>query len=291
VDKSLFIAKNVIVQGITGSQGAFHTRSMVAAGTNIVAGTSPNKAGQTLDGIPVYKTIAEIKKDHRVNTSVIFVPAASAKGALLEAINAEIPLIVCITEGVPIHDMLQIKQLLAGKTSVLIGPNCPGVLLPGVNKLGIIPANMSKPGSVGIVSRSGTLTYEAMAGLTERGIGQKYVIGIGGDPIHGSGFIECLELFESDPDVSSIVMIGEIGGNDEQIAAEYIKANITKSVYAYIAGHAAPVGVQLGHAGAILGSSGESAKAKQAALAEAGAVTATSLIELIAQVKTWDELL
>jgi succinyl-CoA synthetase alpha subunit len=285
VDKPLFTAKNVIVQGITGSQGTFHTRSMVAAGTNVVAGTSPNKAGQTLDGIPVYKTIDDIKRQHSVDVSVIFVPAASAKGAILEAIDAEIPLIVCITEGVPIHDMLQIKQRLKKGESILIGPNCPGVLLPSVNKLGIIPANMATPGSVGIVSRSGTLTYEAMAGLTERGIGQKYVIGIGGDPIRGTGFIECLELFENDPEVTSIVMIGEIGGNDEHGVAEYIKANITKLVYAYVAGHSAPPGVQLGHAGAIMGGQNESASAKTEALRSASAITSTSIVDLVRSVK------
>lgn len=286
MDKSLFTGKNVIIQGITGSQGMFHTRSMVAAGTNIIAGTSPNKAGQEVDGIRVYQTIDDIKKDHQVDVSIIFVPAAHAKGAILEAVADEIPLIVCITEGIPIHDMLQIKQRLAGKSSTLIGPNCPGVLLPGGNKLGIIPANMAMPGSVGIVSRSGTLTYEAMASLTERGIGQKYVIGIGGDPIHGVGFIECLELFENDPDVTDIVMIGEIGGSDEHTAAAYIKVNVTKPTYAYIAGHCAPAGVQLGHAGAILGSEDESAKAKTEALANAGAMTAISLVELIGKINS-----
>lgn len=285
MDSSLFTSKNVIIQGITGSQGQFHTRSMVAAGTKIVAGTSPNKAGTDIDGIPVYKTIGEIKQNHHIDTSILFVPAAHAKGAILEAIDAQIPLIVCITEGIPIHDMLQIKQYLAGKSSTMIGPNCPGVLLPGGNKLGIIPANMSLPGPVGIVSRSGTLTYEAMASLTDQNIGQKYVIGIGGDPIRGTGFIECLELFQNDPEVTAIVMIGEIGGRDEQIAAEYIKQYVTKPVYAYIAGHSAPPGVQLGHAGAILGSNAESAAAKTKALRDAGAITSTSIVELIRSVK------
>lgn len=284
MDSSLFTGKNVIVQGITGSQGQFHTRAMIKAGTNIVAGTSPNKAGQYLDGIPIYKTIAAIKRNHQVNTSIIFVPATHAKGAIIEAITAEVPLIICITEGVPIHDMLQIKQYLAEKSSRLIGPNCPGVLLPGGNKLGIIPHTMGLPGSIGIVSRSGTLTYEAMASLTARNIGQKYVIGIGGDPIRGTGFIDCLELFENDPEVSSIIMIGEIGGNDEQTAARYIEEHITKPVFAYIAGHAAPSGIQLGHAGAILGNEEESASAKTTALTWAGATTAHSISELIALV-------
>lgn len=281
MDSQLLTSKNVIVQGITGSQGAFHTASMITAGTNIVAGTSPNKAGQVIDGVPVYATIADIQQDHTVDTSVIFVPAAHAKGAILEAIAAKVPLIVCITEGVPIHDMLQIKQHLTGSASTLIGPNCPGILLPGSNKLGIIPAHMGLAGTVGIVSRSGTLTYEAMAGLTARGIGQKYVIGIGGDPIKGVNFIECLQLFEHDPEVDRIVMIGEIGGSDEHIAADYIKQHITKPVFAYVAGHSAPEGVQLGHAGAILGHESESAAAKTAALAAAGATTATSIVDLV----------
>ena len=280
MDRSLLAGQNVIVQGITGSQGAFHTRSMLAYGTNIVAGTSPNKAGQTLEGIPVYKTIDDIRRDHPVDISVIFVPAPHAKGAILEAIASGVPLIVCITEGIPIHDMLLIRQQLIEGRSILIGPNCPGLLIPGGNKLGIIPADLAMPGSVGIVSRSGTLTYETMAGLTQRGIGQKYVIGIGGDPVRGTGFIECLELFEKDPEVTSVVMIGEIGGNDEHAAAEYIKNNVSKPVYAYIAGHSAPAGVQLGHAGAILGTHDESAAAKTRVLKKAGAVVSDTIVGL-----------
>ena len=285
MDNKLLAGKNVIVQGITGSQGSFHTRAMVAAGTNIVAGTSPNKAGQEFEGIPVYGTIADIQKDMHVDATVIFVPAAFAKNAVMEAISAGIPLIVCITEGVPIYDMLYIKQQIGKSSSRMIGPNSPGILLPGGNKLGIIPASMGLPGTVGIVSRSGTLTYEAMAGLTERGIGQKYVIGIGGDPIRGTGFIDCLELFASDPEVDQIVMIGEIGGTDEQQAARYVKENVTKPVYGYIAGHAAPAGVQLGHAGAILGSADESAGAKTTLMQDCGIITATSIVELISLVK------
>jgi succinyl-CoA synthetase alpha subunit len=285
MNNELFTAKNVIVQGITGGQGSFHAKAMKAAGTNVVAGTSPNKAGEVVDDIPVYASVVDILKDHVVDISVIFVPAPFAKSAIVESINAKIPLIICITEGVPIHDMLQIKHRLAGESSVLIGPNCPGVLLPGVNKLGIIPNNMGLAGSVGIVSRSGTLTYEAVAGLTERGIGQKYVIGIGGDPIRGTGFIECLDLFESDSDVTSIVMIGEIGGTDEIAAAEHIKSHITKPIYGYIAGHHAPAGVQLGHAGAILGSENESASAKTAILTEVGVHMSNSIVELTQSVK------
>lgn len=278
-------ARNVIIQGITGSHGTFHARAMVAAGTNVIAGTSPKKGGEKVDNIPVYESVAGIKKDFRVDISVIFVPAKFAKSATLEAIDAEVPLIICITEGIPIHDMLYIRQRMIGKLSTLIGPNSPGILMPGVNKLGIIPAKFGLPGRAAIVSRSGTLTYETAAGLTIRGIGQKYVIGIGGDPIHGSGFIECLELFQSDPDVDNIVLVGEVGGTDEQMAAEYIKLHVTKPVYAYIAGHHAPAGVQLGHAGAIMGSADESASAKTKALSAAGVKVSDSITELINSIK------
>lgn len=281
ISPTIFGARNVIVQGITGSHGTFHARTMTTAGTNVVAGTSPNKAGITVDDIPVYKSIADIKKDFNVDISVIFVPAKFAKSAILEAVDEDVPLIICITEGIPVHDMLYIRQHMIGKSSTLIGPNSPGVLMPGVNKLGIIPAEFGLPGSAAVVSRSGTLTYETVAGLTTRGIGQKYVIGIGGDPIHGVGFIEALDLFQNDPDVDNIILVGEIGGTDEQTAAEYIKAHITKPVYAYIAGHHAPAGVQLGHAGAIMGSADESASAKTKALSAAGATVAGSISELI----------
>lgn len=281
----LFTNQNVIVQGITGTHGSFHAQAMKKSGTNIVAGTSPTKAGSDMNGIPVYGSITDIKQHYQIDVSIIFVPAPYAKAAILEAINAKIPLIICITEGVPVHDMLYIKQYMKGKKSQLIGPNCPGILLPDHGTLGIIPASMGLPGSVGVVSRSGTLTYETVSGLSARGIGQRYVIGIGGDPIRGTGFIECLELFENDPLVDRIVLIGEIGGNDEQLAAEYIKTHVTKPVYVYIAGHHAPVGVQLGHAGAILGSDDESAQAKSQALANAGATISASISRLVASVK------
>ena len=281
MNPAILTPKNVIVQGITGAHGAFHTAAMRAAGTHIVAGTSPNKAGQTVDDVPVYAAIGDIKKDMTVDATVIFVPALFAKGALFEAINERIPLIICITEGIPIHDMLAVHAAAKTAGVTLIGPNCPGILLPGAVKLGIIPAAMGLPGSVGIVSRSGTLTYEAAAELTARGIGQKYIIGIGGDRIRGTNFTDCLQLFQNDPDVSSIILIGEIGGTDEQTAADYIKNHVTKPVYAYIAGHAAPTGVQLGHAGAILGSNDESAQAKTTTLANAGAATFTSIVDLV----------
>lgn len=277
----IFLARNVIVQGITGTHGSFHARAMKAAGTNIIAGTSPNKAGSTVDGISVYATITDIQADSDVDISVIFVPAAYAKSAIIEAVDASVPLIVCITENIPVRDMLYIKQYMKGKGSYFIGPNCPGVLIPGVNKLGIIPNSMGTPGSVAIVSRSGTLTYEIAAALTAKSCGQKYIIGIGGDRVHGLGFIDCLSLFQTDPDVSRIVLIGEIGGHDEQFAAEYIEQFVTKPVYAYIAGHYAPKGVQLGHAGAILDSDSESAAAKTTRLQDAGVHTANSITELV----------
>lgn len=280
--EELLKGKNVIVQGITGAHGAFHASAMKASGTNVVGGTSPSKVGELVDGIPVYASIKDIQEKISVDISVIFVPAKFAKGAILEAIEAEIPLIVCITEGIPIHDMLHISQQLEKGRSVLVGPNCPGLLLPGHNKLGIIPAHLAAPGRTAIVSRSGTLTYEAMDALTRRGIGQKYIIGIGGDRIAGTSFIDCLELFQNDPEVDQIVMIGEIGGISEIEAADYIEKNVTKPVYAYITGHHAPPGVQLGHAGAILGSTDESASAKTAHLSQKGIITATNITSLIA---------
>ena len=273
----IFRGKHVIVQGITGKHGSFHTERMLASGTHIVGGTSPNQSITEVHGVPVFRTIREIQAQQPVDISVIFVPAAYAKAAIMEAIDAEVPLIICITEGVPVHDMLHIKQRLAASSSLLIGPNCPGVLIPGVHNLGIIPATLSTPGHTAIVSRSGTLTYEAMSLLTQAGIGQRYIIGIGGDMIGGSSFIDCLQ----------IVLIGEIGGTSEIAAADYIKHHISKPVYAYIAGHSAPSGVQMGHAGAILGTNElESAQAKTARLEASGAVVASSIQSLIALIPT-----
>lgn len=277
----MLLARNIIVQGITGTHGAFHTKTMLETGTQVIAGTSPGKAGQQVHGVPVYNTVADILEDHPVNSSVVFVPPAHAKAALEEAVNAGIKLIVCITEGIPVHDMLAVKQLAEQKGSVIIGPNCPGLIVPGLHKLGIIPAQFSLPGTVGIVSRSGTLTYEAMAALSGRGIGQRYVIGIGGDRVKGSDFIDCLQLFQEDPAVERIVLIGEIGGGSELLAADYIKQHISKPVYAYVAGHHAPAGVQLGHAGAILGGERESATYKTEALQAAGAITALTVTRLV----------
>ena len=282
----LFTDKNVIIQGITGKNGRFHTRNMLNYKTSIVAGTSPNQSVSEVHGVPVFRTIDDIKKRFAIDISVIFVPAPHAKAAILEAIQAQIPLIICITEGVPVHDMLEIKQKLRRSHSVLIGPNCPGVLLPDGQLLGIIPTSLAAAGDTAIVSRSGTLTYEAMSLLTQRGFGQKYIIGIGGDMVRGISFTDCLDLFEHDPDVARIILIGEIGGTSEITAADHIRQHISKPVYAYIAGHHAPRGVQLGHAGAILGTNElESAAAKTARLQAAGAITATSIDKLIARVK------
>lgn len=285
----LFTGKNVIIQGITGKNGRFHARNMLDYKTHIVAGTSPNQSVSEVYGVPVFRTIDDIKKHFAIDISVIFVPAPHAKAAILEAIQAQIPLIVCITEGVPVHDMLEIKQKLRLSHSVLIGPNCPGVLLPGRQLLGIIPASLAAPGDTAIVSRSGTLTYEAMSLLTQSGFGQRYIIGIGGDMISGSSFVDCLQLFQNDPSVKRIVMIGEIGGISEITAADYIKQSINKPVYAYIAGHSAPAGIQMGHAGAILGTNTlESAAAKTAYLRQAGAITANSISQLIQKIKWYN---
>ena len=285
----LFTDKNVIIQGIAGKNGRFHARNMLDYKTHIVAGTSPNQAISEVHGVPVFRTIDDIKKRFAIDISVIFVPAPHAKAAILEAIQAQIPLIVCITEGVPVHDMLEIKQKLRLSHSVLIGPNCPGVLLPGRQLLGIIPASLAVPGDTAIVSRSGTLTYEAMSLLTQAGFGQRYIIGIGGDMISGSSFVDCLQLFQNDPSVKRIVMIGEIGGISEITAADYIKQSINKPVYAYISGHSAPAGIQMGHAGAILGTNAlESAAAKTAYLQQAGAITANSISKLIQKIKWYN---
>ncbi|QHU91688.1 succinate--CoA ligase subunit alpha [Candidatus Saccharibacteria bacterium oral taxon 955] len=285
MDKHIFTGKNVIIQGITGTQGSFHARNMIKHGTNIVAGTSPTKAGTTIENIPVYNSISAIKKDMAVDISIIFVPARYAKKAIIEAINARISLIICITEHVPVHDMLQISQHIQGSDSILIGPNCPGVLIPGVHSLGIIPAQLATSGDTAVVSRSGTLTYEAVDLLTKAGFGQKYIIGIGGDMIRGTSFVDCLEMFESDPDIKRIVMIGEIGGTEEIKASEYIKNYVTKPVYAYITGHSAPAGVQMGHAGAILNNNLESADTKTAHLKKSGAITANNIVELISLIR------
>jgi len=281
----LFTARNVIVQGITGAQGSFHTRNMLATGTQIVAGTSPNKAGETVEGVPVFASIAEIQRTRAVEISIIFVPAAYAKEAIFEAIEARVPLIICITEGIPVHDMIAVKQKLKNSKSILVGPNSPGILIPGVQSLGIIPSAFASPGDTAIISRSGTLTYEAMDSLSRRWFGQKYIVGIGGDMIHGTEFVDWLRLFEDDRDISRILLIGEIGGVDEIVAADFINQHVNKPTYAYIAGHSAPSGIQMGHAGAIFGTNHlESASEKTEYMAGKGIVVANSLPELIEKV-------
>ncbi len=272
---------SVLVQGITGRHGSFHTGNMLKAGTAIVAGVTPGKGGKHEHGVPVYDTVQQAVKAHTITVSVVFVPPQYAKSALLDAIGAGIPYIVCITEGIPIHDMLDVLSTAKQKNCVIIGPNCPGILLPGLLSLGIIPSSVGSPGHVAVVSRSGTLTYEAAASLTAAGIGQRYIIGIGGDRLRGTSFVSCLQTFQDDNEVSSIVVIGEIGGEDEQLAADYIAQHCTKPVFAYVVGHGAPAEKQLGHAGAIMGGPNESAAAKTTALAQAGAHTAYSLPELI----------
>lgn len=281
MNKSLLFGSNIIVQGITGKQGSFHTKEMLDSGAKIVAGVSPNKSITEVHGVPVFGSIADLKKQYPIDVSVVFVPASHAKAAIFEALDQHVPLIVCITEGIPIHDMIVIKKKLANSNSRLIGPNSPGLLIPGLHRLGIIPHGLSLPGSTAIVSRSGTLTYEVMEGLTNRGIGQRYIIGIGGDPIKGTSFTECLKLFNNDPAVSQIVLVGEIGGREEISAASYIKEYVRKPMYGYVAGHSAPSGVQLGHAGAILGSDEESAQAKTEALRSSGVIVFESVQDLI----------
>lgn len=272
----------VLVQGITGTHGSFHTEAMQHAGTRIVAGVTPGKAGQQRHGVPVYDAVAAaIAKHPSIGVSVIFVPAPFAKSAMLEALEAGIRFIVCITEGVPVYDMLAVRQLADRLKATIIGPNCPGILLPGGLSLGIIPNAVGTPGDIAIVSRSGTLTYEAAASLTSEDKGQRIVVGIGGDQLPGTNFVDCLRAFEADKSVTRIILIGEIGGQAEQQAAQYIREHITKPVYAYVVGHSAPEQIQLGHAGAIMGTAQESAAAKTEALKKAGVIVAMSMPELI----------
>ena len=258
----------VIVQGITGKQGAFHTEQMLSYGTKIAAGVTPGKGGQTLLGVPVFQTVAEAKKATEANASVIYVPPRFAADAILEAADAGIELVVCITEGIPILDMERVKRYLAGTNTRLIGPNCPGIITPGECKIGIMPGYIHRKGHVGIISRSGTLTYEAVKQLSDRGIGQSTVVGIGGDPIRGTGFVDALEAFEADADTYAVVM--NIGGSDEEEAAEYIKRKMTKPVAAFIGGQSAPAGKRMGHAGAIISGGKGTAAGKIEALRAAG---------------------
>ena len=270
----------VIVQGITGRDGSFHAAKMKDYGTQVVAGTSPGKGGQEVDGIPVFNTVKEAVEATGANTSIIFVPAPFAKDAMMEAADAGVKLIVCITEGIPTLDMLKVKHVIDEAGVRMIGPNCPGILTSGECKIGIMPANIFKKGKVGIISRSGTLTYEAVKQTTDYGFGQTTSVGIGGDQIPGSSFIDMLKLFQEDPATEAIVMIGEIGGTAEEEAAEYIKSNVTKPVVSYIAGVTAPKGKRMGHAGAIIAGGHGTAEEKYKALEAAGVKTVRSLAHI-----------
>ncbi|MFA4964904.1 MAG: succinate--CoA ligase subunit alpha [Thermoleophilia bacterium] len=270
----------VLVQGMTGREGAFHTARMRAAGSTVVAGVSPGKGGQALDGVPVFNTVATAVEATGADVAVLFVPARFARDALIEAADAGLRVAVCVTEGIPVRDMNEAAAHLARRGTTLIGPNGPGVITPGRCSAGIMPAGVFRPGGVGIVSRSGTLTYEVVSELTRAGLGQSTGVGMGGDPIHGVGFIECLELFEADPETEAIVMIGEIGGDDEERAAVYVHEHIWKPVVAYVAGFSAPPGKKMGHAGAIVEGSAGTALEKKAALGRAGIPVATSPAEV-----------
>ncbi len=275
----------VVVSGITGREGTFHSLRNRAYGTRVVAGVTPGKAGLDVDGIPVFDTIVDAVAETAANTSLVFVPPRFATEAVYEAADAEVRLIVCITEGIPVRDMARVASYLRGKTATLVGPNCPGVISPGRSNVGIIPGEICTPGRVGLISRSGTLTYQIVHELTQRGIGQSTCVGMGGDPVHGVGFLEALDAFERDAETDLVVMIGEIGGDDEERAARFVAEGMTKPVVGYIAGFTAPPGKRMGHAGAIVTGSRGTAQGKADALEEAGVRvgrTPTEVADLVA---------
>jgi succinyl-CoA synthetase alpha subunit len=270
---SILVNKNtkVITQGITGATGQLHTRACKEYGTQMVAGVTPGRGGTDFEGIPIFDTVEQAVKATGANASVIYVPPPFAADAIMESVDAGVPLVICITEGIPVLDMVRVKRYMQGKSSRLIGPNCPGVITPGECKIGIMPGYIHKPGTIGVVSRSGTLTYEAVHQLTQIGIGQSSCVGIGGDPVNGTNFVDVLRMFQDDPQTEGVVMIGEIGGSAEEDAAAFIKAHVTKPVAAFIGGQTAPKGKRIGHAGAIIAGGSGTAAEKIKALREAGA--------------------